>query len=167
MRWVVALATAFAAATLAGGASAEPKVRCEVMPPAFIDPITDIDLGPKRSRVEWGAMGSTTLDCPDMVIGTDVWEHAVVSVPSDGAGPVRGRAQIEIEFTGAGITVPFEGTVRGVWDDTDIVHVISARSPGGARIELRQTAMVDFDSMTLELDVVQGFLDIWQEILDT
>ena len=78
----------------------------------------------------------------------------------------RGKAQIVIEFTGAGVRVPLHGTVRGVWDDSDIVYVVKARGPQGARIELEHSGQLDLVDEMLYLDEVQGFFDIFTDFGD-
>ncbi|HEU0303219.1 MAG TPA: hypothetical protein VFR32_01425 [Gaiellaceae bacterium] len=161
MRWFLTMAAGLAAAALVvGGASAKQKVHCDVMPFTFDNGIViDVDFGPTKARVEWEAMGSTTVDCPEPlgVLGVDVWEHAYYVV--NDSGRVGGRAQIVIDFTSAGI-VPFEGSIRGRTPGDDTIDVIMrATSPGGAKLELEQTGTFDLDAETIEdLEVTQGFL---------
>lgn len=45
------------------------------------------------------------------------------------------------------------GDIDGVWDDTDIVHVLQATS--GSRIELAHMGQLDLVNETLDLDVRQ------------
>lgn len=174
MRFVLVLAAALAAtAVVAGGASADPKARCEITPFTFGDAIVvDVDFGPNRSRIEWEATGSTALACPGRpLMGIDVWEHAYgIFGERENGKPVwflRGRAEIEIEFPGADITVPLEGSIRGRRPSDDVIDtIVTARSPGGARVELRQTGTLDLGLLSLDLEVNDGFFDIFTEWLD-
>ena len=171
MKWFLPIAAALAAAALAvAGASAKAKVSCVGGPISLGDDIpADVRERPRGILAEWTGAGDGLIQCGTDIVAIDVWEHAygIAVDPSDPTGNTfRGRAQIVIEFTGAGVRVPFKGTVRGVWDDTDIVHVIRATSPGGARIELRQTAVIDLDADTLDLDVDQGFFDVFTDWLE-
>src|SRR5688572_20646723 len=169
MRWFLAMtATLAAAALIVTGAIAKSKVHCDVMPFSFGTVPVDVSNRPNGILAEWtSTRDGVSLQCPNRVISVDVLEHASIVIdPSDPTRNTFGRAQIVIEFTGAGVTVPLKGTVRGVWDDTDIVHVINARSPGGAQIELRQMGMLDLEAETLDLDIEQGFFDIFTEWLE-
>jgi hypothetical protein len=161
MRWFLPVVAALAAAALiAGGASAKPKVRCDVMPFSFGEVPADIAVGPQRTRAEWMAMASATADCGPMgVLAIDVWEHASI-VFDHSTDRVIGRAQILIDFTGAGVRVPFKGTVRGIYNNPAILHEIRASSPGGAKLGLRQTGLLDVGQETLDLDVSEGFFNI-------
>jgi hypothetical protein len=170
MRWRSSIAVAGAIATVlaARAGAAAPPDPCDVGPSSFFDVFVgdlDDDRGVRTRTLEWTARTSTTVDCSGMgVIPIDVWEHAVIALRKDengdgdfddpGEGRSRGRCQIVIDFTSAGVTVPFEGTVRGeidgVQDDADIFYVMRATSPRGAHLELRHVG---------KLDLVNGMLD--------
>ena len=91
--------------------------------------LADVSNRPNGILAEWtSTRDGVSLQCPNGISSVDVWEHAVVGAAPD-TGLVRGKAQIVIEFAGAGVRVPLHGTVRGVWDDSDIVYVVKARGP--------------------------------------
>lgn len=124
----------------------------------------DVDFGPQRVRVEWEATSSTTLNCPGrQPMAIDVWEHAY-SIPGARKNGehvffLRGAARIVIDFTGAGVQVPFEGQIVGRVETSteDWALAIRATSANGSRLELEHSGALDLQGETLDLDVTSGF----------
>jgi hypothetical protein len=172
--FVVALVAASSVALLGASANAAPK-GCDVPPFSFGTVPADVSNGPKGILAEWTSTRSAVeLQCASGIVTVDVWEHAIIGLHEDenqdgdfddrGERKVRGRAQIVIEFTGAGIEVPFEGTLRGVRDTSSSpgpfgfeIDSLSSSSQG-AKLRLEQSGQLDLVNETLDLDVVQGFI---------
>ena len=140
---MVTLAVVFStAAVLATSAGAKPPSGCDLAPSGFFD--IDPFFGTLLDRT---ARTTTTLDCPGAsLVAIDVWEHAVIGGFPSGEGVARldGKAQIVIEFTGAGLRM-FKGQIRGTADcdgagDCDVSMEIRAQSAGGAKLELSRAA---------------------------
>jgi hypothetical protein len=144
---VIAAAAVTLATTgmLTSSAAGAPPGRCDVGPSSLFDNATESG-GDGLALVN--ARVTTTLDCPRAgVVAIDVWEHAVMEGFPDGQGigALRGKAQILIDFTSAGVR-RFKGQVRGTADcdgagDCVVTMEIRAQSPGGAKLELQQSGV--------------------------
>jgi hypothetical protein len=163
---VAALLAAAGVFMLAASATAAPKVHCDVVPFSFDTVPVDVSTGPNGILAEWTSThGGVQLQCANGIVSADVWEHAVISIAPD-TGRIRGRVQIVIEFAGAGVVVPLRGTLRGMVTSSQPgpfgfeIDTLSLTSQG-ARGELEQSGQLDPQNETLDLEVEQGFFDVF------